>query len=131
MGLLDYIVGQGQAAKQKAASMWDAVTSPSYWTPDAIVGRMATGMQNALSDPTGLIGGGLGGMVENAGKFMRPAIFDAQGVHLPQSSMQRLMNAAQAAGHDGIIFKNTLDGDVHQSLPAVNPATIQILTSKP
>lgn len=131
MGLLDYVMSQGQAAKQKAASMWDAVTSPAYWTPDAIGNRMASGLQNAVQDPSGLIGGGLGGMVENAGKFLRPAIYDAQGFHLPQASMQRLMNAAQAAGHDGIVFRNTLDGDIHQSLPAVNPATIQILTSKP
>lgn len=117
------IVGQAKAAR-------NTVTSPDYWKPDAIGNRMVSGLQNAVTDPTGLIGGGLGGTIESAGKFLRPAIFDAQGFHLPDSSMQRLMNAAQAAGHDGIVFKNTLNGDVHQALPAVNQAAIQILTKK-
>lgn len=54
------------------------VTSPDYWTPDAIGNRMVSGLQNAIQDPSGLIGGGLGGTVENMGKFLRPAIFDAR-----------------------------------------------------
>lgn len=128
MGLLDYIMQQGAAAKQAASDKLSSFFSPNYWTPDAIGNRMVSGLQNAISDPSGLIGGGLGGTVESIGKFMRPAIFDAQGFHLPESSMQRLMSAAQSAGHDGIVFKNTLDGDIHQPLPAVNPTTIQILT---
>lgn len=45
MGLLDYLVNQGRVAKQKATSMWDAVTSPAYWTKDAVLNRMATSIQ--------------------------------------------------------------------------------------
>lgn len=129
------------------ANVWGAVkdkynqvTSPDYWTPNAILNRMATGMQNAIHDPSGLIGGGMGGMVEDVGRFLKPAIFDAQGFHLPDASIQRLLNAAQASGHDGLIIKNTLGGGDVQ-MPTQNNLigqmngqppnpVIQILTTK-
>lgn len=105
------------------------VTSPDYWTPDAIGNRMVSGLQNAIQDPSGLIGGGLGGTVENMGKFLRPAIFDAQGFHLPDASVQRLLNAASSAGHDGLIIRNTLGGGDMQ-MPTQNNLTGQITGQK-